>query len=72
MPKKFKFSYAEEIIHVMLVDADDEDQAHDLAMELMDGTDKTRYKKVYGKYSEMNIVEVPAETTIEESEPEFQ
>lgn len=69
MPK-FKVSYNDEVTYVTLVEAEDEDEAHDRAMEQLDNPELT--KKTYGKYSETNIQEVPADTQLSEVQPEFE
>ena len=68
MPK-YKVSYTEATYYVTLVDAEDEDEAYEKAMEQLDSPNKT--KKSYDQYSENWIVEVPAETKLENVQPEF-
>ena len=65
----YKVSHIEEITYVTVVEAENEEGAHDTAMEQLD--DKAKTKVTYGKYGETQVIKIPKGTALSKVEPEF-
>ena len=68
----YKFQYVEEVTTVALVEAEDEDIAYELGIELLDSQDKTKVKRSYGKHHLGRAELVPNNTKLEDVEANFE
>ena len=68
----YKFQYVEEVTTVALVEAENEDIAYELGVELLDSQDKTKVKRSYGEHCLSRADLVPDNTKLEDVKATFE